>query len=211
MEHKQHPGAVSSFELVAVPTGPDPDEERLFVNMEAQHVDEVLRIKAKQGLVTRVLNGASGPTLEDWRHYRHKLGSYLNTLDRYEAALDQGVVPFRVAVTNVGNQKDFHIAIAVKVHDGQLLLTRQLPSRPPRPEGHQHTLEMPSYNVFSGFMRSNVRIGRTSMSAMFSELAAGDEAALVNQTLFIELTPETAMTYQLTTKNGGTVTGQIAL
>ena len=215
MERKQHPEAVSesgsSFELVAVVAGPEPDDERRFVMLEVEHVDGILRTQQQQGWFKRTLNNPDGPTLNEWQHYRHKLGSYLNIIDRYEADLAKGIIPFRIDVSNMGRHKDYDIAISVRVANGELLLTRQLPNRPARPAGHQHAMEMPSYDVFSGFRRSDIRIGKHSLSARFSELSGGDEAALVNQTLFIELGPDTELNYELSARRAGTVSGLIAI
>ncbi|HEY6736328.1 MAG TPA: hypothetical protein VI322_01280 [Candidatus Saccharimonadia bacterium] len=200
-----------TFELVAVPAGPEPNDERLFVQLELERVDQILRTTKQKGVVSRWLSQADGPSLEQWRHYRHKLNTYLNSIERYERAITEGIVPFRIDVTNTGAVKDYQIDIRVKVLGGQILLARQLPLRPARPEGHQHALEMPTYNVFGGFTRTNIRMGKTTLAAQFSELAAGDDAALVNQTLFLEMTPETRLSYELTSRRGAKQRGFVSL
>lgn len=202
---------VYDYEVVAVPSGPEPDDERLFLLNETEHIDEALGSFKRQSWLKRQLLETDGPTLDELKHYRHKLGTYQNVIDRYEQAMASGIIPFRIVIANIGTHKDRHIRVKVRVRNGTILLTRQLPSRPQRPIGPQHVFERPSYQITSGFVRSGIRIGRTSLAANFTELGAGEEAALVNQSLFLSMDGDTQMEFELSSQHVPELTGKIML
>lgn len=199
------------FEVLAVTAGPDPDAERLFVLTETERINKLIAGYRKPTLWRRLAEGAAGlPRLEDLKHYRHKLASYKNTIDRYDQAMAEGLIPFRIVVANVGERRDFDIRTRVHVKDGDLHLTKTLPQRPERPDTYvQHVMEPSHVDLKSRFWRSDMKVGRRSMAARFSELDPGADADLLNQTLFVQLSDNTRMDYELSSKLGGAVNGSI--
>ena len=202
---------MKAFEVIAVTAGPDPDDERLFVLTETERIDKLISGYRQPTLWKRLAESATGlPKLEDLKHYRHKLASYKNTIDRYDRAMAEGLIPFRIVVANVGERRDFDIRTRVHVQDGDLHLTKTLPQRPRRPDTYtQHVMEPSHIDLPRGFIRSNMKVGRHSLAARFTELDPGADADLLNQTLFVQLSYDTRMDYELSSKLGGTVRGSI--
>lgn len=214
MEHKQNLQPALRYDIAAFLDGPEPNEERLFTYNELEQLDDEIAAYQQAGWLKAALRRTDGPSLDELKHYRHRLNSYLNSLERYRVALAEGIVPIRVVVTNTAQQPDHRIRVEVQLHDGTFLLTRQPPSRPLRPLGPQQMAAEPSFtpaNVVSGFLRSDIRLGRTKLAAQFSELGPGEEAAVVNQPVFLHCNPQTRMTYRLASPDAGEFTGEIVL
>lgn len=205
------PLAPLSYEVTAVLAGPSADEEQLFILNEREHVAQVLAGWRGKGLLSRLAGVADGPSQSDWEHYSRLLDVYEHVLDQYELDMIDGIMPFRIIVTNATLAGDRNIKVTVAIDDGVLLLAKKVPSRPQRPEGAQHVMEPTSYNLLSGFVRRRVRLGVQSMSAEFSKLAGGDAADLVNETLFLQVTPETELAYTISSDNVAPTSGPIIL
>ena len=60
-------------------------------------------------------------------------------------------------------------------------------------------------------MRCGVRVGPAAVTAEFSNLGGGEEAALLNQTLFLEMTPETVLDFVLSSEHHQDITGPVQL
>lgn len=204
----KHP---NSFEVLAVTAGPDPDAERLYILTETERINKLIDNFRKPTMWSRLAKGATGkPKLEDLKHYRHKLASYRNTIDRYDQAMADGLIPFRIVIANTGQQRDFDIKIRVHIQDGDLHLAKTLPQRPLRVDSAvQHVMEPSTIDLSTHFVRSDMRIGRRSLAARFSELDSGADADLLNQTVFVQLSDDTWMDYELSSQLGGTVRGTI--
>jgi hypothetical protein len=199
------------FEVLAVVAGPDVDEEELFILNEREWVEAQIADYKRKGWLPGLINRLGGPSLDRWRRYSHALDVYTNVIDQYNYEMSEGIIPFRVVVTNLSSQPERNIRIRLTVKDGAILLAKRPPERPERPDGVQHVPEQTTYRLFGGFIRRNIRIGTQTISAEFSKLAAGDDAALVNETLFLQMDPGTSLEYELSTDSIDGIRGSVQM
>jgi hypothetical protein len=205
------PPELPRFLLVAVPMGPDTDEERLFIYNERERIAQELSTYKGRNWLKTLAGVAGGPTREQLERYHHALDVYENVISMYQFEVAEGLIPFRITVQNIGLETDHNIKIRVAVHDGAILLAKKMPQRPKRPDGPQHEAEPTTYDLLSGFVRRDIRLSSRSLRAEFSALKPGAMADLVNQTFFLHILPETVMTYELTSQEGGTSQGVVEL
>jgi hypothetical protein len=97
------------------------------------------------------------------------------------------------------------------VTDGTILLAKRPPQRPERPDGVQHVPEQTTYRLLGGFVRRGIRMNSQSIAAEFSKLEAGDDAAVVNETLFLAMDSDTRVTYEVSTDTVAGEHGNIQL
>jgi hypothetical protein len=211
MEHNQ-----DIFDVAAVVAGPDPDSEQLFIINEMERIDALIEAHKGKHWLAVLAGRSTGPSLARLKHYRHQLTVYGHAIDRYTDEMTDGKIPFRIIVTNMGPKTVKRIGAKVRVQGGTILLTKRPPERPERVDTVvQHVTEKPSYNLVKsltgGFIRSDIRLGRTSLSSKFSQLESGEEAALVNQTLFLHLSPDTRMSFELEVAGQPTQSGMVQL
>jgi hypothetical protein len=210
MKHKQHTEKPKggSFLVEAMPAGPEPNDERLFVVAEFERIEAIMDNLNSPNWWRRITRAAAAPTLKTYEHYGHQLETYARVIDRYDQDMEDGVWPFRVLITNISHEPRHNIQIVLSVAGGAFLLTRPLPMRPARPDGvATHTTEVPTYDLVAAalppalapatFRRTDVLMSDAQLSAQFSTLQPKEQAAVINQTLFVTLAPATEIAYQI--------------
>lgn len=173
------------------------DTERRWV---AAELDYVRRRAAGAGRWWS-LPSAGVYSKKDWNQYTRALVNYVHALDRHEQELEDGWLPFKIHVMNVGPHDDAQVAVTVSVENGAISEHKQMPSRPPRLDGSGRaagtSLRLPN---IKGFLRYGIKIRRHELSATFSKLEAGDSADLVRQTLYLHWGPRTRVRFDLTSR-----------
>ncbi len=187
-----------NYTVVAELALPDFEAERTFLRVEGQFVARKLEELGRgRSLAADFGNWLTkSPPYKDWDHYGHELVRYEHRLAKHEQEIAAGLIPIKLVVRNDTNVSDRSIHIRIEVISGAINKTKKAPKRPQRID-----LEEPTHwwRIFSsgGFWRSGVRITGHRIEAKFSRLSAHDAAYVVNDPTYIELTPETYMTYEL--------------
>jgi hypothetical protein len=131
-------------------------------------------------------------------------------LDRHQQEIEDGWLPFKIHVMNVGPHDDSQVAVKVTVENGVISEHKQMPSRPPRLDGTGKSaaanLRLPK---IKGFFRYGIRIRRRELSATFSKLEAGDSADLVRQTLYLHWGPQTKVSFELNSRQVNELAGEL--
>lgn len=196
--------------------GPDPDEERVYLVQEIERVSQEIGRLQSQGWLKKVLARTAGPSIASYEHYLHQLDTYERVINRFENKIADGRIPFRVIITNIDAKKHTAISTKVRVHNGEFLLTEQLPVRPDRPDSPYEQVDpnepQPATDwPTSAFIRSKTAIHPHHLAAEFSVLEPGEDAALLNQTLVIVLEPETRVSYEVRSAQGNPERGDAEL
>ncbi len=179
---------------------PNLESERQFLKLERQRIAEQLeKITGDSWRTWRPVkvSGIGVFRQQDWQAYERALTHYEHELERYERELADGLVPFKIFVSNLGRDSDADIEITVHVEDGTIHQARRAPERPERLDATAVpvTPSQPVWPAFTGFVRRNIRVGRQTLAAKFSRLGAGESAELTRQILHIATTGETRLRY----------------
>ena len=182
---------------------PQFDSERRFVAAELEYV-------RKQ--VAGAGRWWSAPSLgvysqKDWHQYAQALEHYAHAMTHYEQEIEQGWLPFKIHVMNVGPHDDSQVVVKIAVENGAISHHKQLPSRPPRLDGTRGATSKLRLPKLKGFIRYGIKIRRRELSATFSKLETGESADLVRQTLYLHCGSQTTLHYQLNSRLVKDLTG----
>lgn len=148
---------------------------------------------------------------KDWSQYERQLVNYAHALDQHEQEIEEGWLPFKIHIMNVGPRDDSQVAMKLLVENGAISVHKKAPDRPPRMDGggsrQGSKLRLPK---FKGFMRYGIKLRRREMQATFSELEAGDSADMVRQTLYLHYSPHTRLHFQLNSRLVKDFTAELA-
>jgi glutathione synthase/RimK-type ligase-like ATP-grasp enzyme len=106
----------------------------------------------------------------------------------------------KIAARNDSNGADRSIRVRIVVRNGQIHKNAKPPKRPIRVDGVKQ-INWGMFLISDGFWRSRVRITAHAVEAKFSRLAAHDGAYVVNEPIYIQSTPDTELTYTVSSRN----------
>jgi hypothetical protein len=179
---------------------PKLDSERQFLKLERQYI--IQQLQKSDGESWRSwrpvkVSGLGVFRKQDWQAYEQALAHYERELDRYEGELEDGLIPFKIFVSNLGHDTDTDIGITVRVEDGIIHPARHAPERPERLDATALavTASRPAWPSYSAFVRRSIKVGRQTLSAEFSQLKGGESAELIRQVLHVATTGETRLRY----------------
>ena len=132
-------------------------------------------VAAELDYVRRRAAGAkhwSWPTLgiygrKDWDKYARALVSYAHAMDRHEQDIEEGWLPFKIHVMNVGPHSDSQVAVKITVENGAISEHKQMPTRPQRLDGSGASPTSLRLPKIKGFLRYGIKIRRREMQATF--------------------------------------------
>ena len=184
-------------------SSPHFDQERRYILAEKEYIQRQLK-----ALGNRIWPFFSYPGLNifrpvDWKRYDHELDKYGHALDKHERGLGEEFIPFKLFVTNHGDEPDQNIEIHVAVEHG-IVSEKKAPERPKRIDA----VKSPSKDHFrlpkpGGFLRSGIRIKPRSIEAKFSQLDAHDSADLVHAVLFLHGDERTKLRFEIRSRGLG--------
>src|SRR5580704_6503364 len=93
---------------------PKLDGERRFLVLEREYIERQMVKTAGESWSTWrpvTVSGLGVYRRQDWERYKRTLAHYEHELDRYEAELAGGLVPFKIYVSNLGRDADTNIEI----------------------------------------------------------------------------------------------------
>jgi hypothetical protein len=158
---------------------------------------------------------------EDWQRYARELEHYERALDKHESEVADGMVPFQIFVINDTGRDDAQIKTRVTVENGEIHTKKEPPQRPERLDNGGAKVAAgpvvsgmpprPAVTVYHGFTRRGVRIGKHELAAEFSRLADGDGAELVRQLLYLQVSDQTRLHFELSSREVAHLAGEVEI
>lgn len=195
--------------------GPSFAAEQRFVQLEKDRVKRVLARHRNHGAGGQLIALAFGESGSAWRSYDQLLTKYSKALDKHEAHLGEGVVPFKALITNHDSIALHNVAVSLEILHGEFDFDLKAPDRPMTPEGskpYDRYKAVMSLPLIGGFARHHIVLDSTKISAEFSRLNPGQDAFLVNQIVHIHMQPKTKLMFTLRAKElDGLIEGEMKI
>jgi hypothetical protein len=202
---------MSNYWIMAELKEPDYEAEAKYLAAELKYVERMLHSKAVQGLGQISLPSLGIFGHKDWRHYEHELRGYAQKLQKYARGVEEGVLPVKFSVYNNTESTDSDVTVKLKVANGRVDELRKVPKRPARLDAHAKPWKPKFPPLGLTFSRSQIKITAHGVGAKLSALGPHDGAALVNQVVHIHCSPETEVTYAVTSRNVEHETGAVEI
>jgi len=195
---------------------PKLDSERRFIAAERRYIEEQ---QAKLGGDSwrnwrpLKVSGLGVFRREDWEQYAQALTHYESELEHYEDEIAEGLIPFKIFVSNLGRQPDTAVSTRITVEDGLIRENCKAPERPVRLDAvaPAWTPRQAQWAGFHGFVRSKIHIDQHELAAQFSRLGAGESAELVRQTLHIQAHAGTRLRFVIHSKQVAETSGEVEI
>lgn len=204
-KHKHHEHPEPQYWVMAEVCEPDYEAEMKFIEAELKFVKRKMTKRRQLSVPAWGFFGR-----DDWRRYAHELERYEQHLAKYCEEVEAGLLPVKFTVYNAAELADTGVHIKVKVADGRIDEAKKVPVRPTRLDAGGKPLKFKLPRL-SGFSRSGIKITPHAVHVRFSALGPQDGAVLINQTVHLHCEPETAVVYQISSRNVAHEVGDVEL
>lgn len=134
---------------------------------------------------------------KDWQRYEHALNTYEHKVNKHIEEMGDGLVPCSMVVHHEGPGTDRRILVKLRVEQGSFHIKKQAPKRPKRIDGAPDKSEKTSFGGYQGFVRRGIKMTAHHLQAEFSQLGPKDSALLVNQVIYLDLSHQTKLHYEI--------------
>lgn len=148
---------------------------------------------------------------KDWQRYIQQLQRYSQELDRSGREMHEGLLPLVFSVENGHDQPMKGLKVQLSVVGGQIRTKHKPPVRPVRIDGAPNQSNAPALKRSWGFSRRRIRITGHSVEAELSRLEAHDNARLVSQTLYADVSRGARLHFVIAPKYGLAEEGEVRL